>query len=223
MRTGLIIILLLISFFKVNSQIKTNKPVKTHPKETNFAVGFGGTRSVLYLNRNVKENNDAAGLHFSVIYGGSKLLRLSAEYSHFFPINIEPTWQNINAKSIECNMHIIARFTKSKAFFYPIVGLSYNEFNGFFTGKNDFLNLSDKYGKNTQVKTVWYGLNIGTGYEYYIQKVSLFLDYKMRVGFADGRQLNIMDVCFTAGARFNLKVPSIYKIFSGPRSRYMLN
>ncbi len=223
MRTRLFIVFSILYCLSVQSQIKTSKPVKTRPKETNFALGFGATRSVLYLNRNVKENNDATGLHFSVIYGGSKILRLSTEYSYYFPISIEPTWQNINARTIESNLHIIARFTKSNAFFYPVVGLSYNEFNGFFTGKNDFLNLSDKYAKNTQVKTVWYGLNIGTGYEYYIKKVSLFLDYKMRVGFADAKQLNIMDVCFSAGARFNLKVPSIYKLFSGPRSRYMLN
>ncbi|MCA6443432.1 MAG: hypothetical protein IM600_08395 [Bacteroidetes bacterium] len=223
MRIRLIIIIFILTCFTVHSQIKTSKPVKTRPKETNFALGFGGTRSVLYLNRNVKENNDATGLHFTIVYGGSRLLRLSTEYSHYFPINIEPTWQNINARTIESNLHIIARFTRTKAFFYPVVGLSYNEFNGFFTGKNDFLNLSDKYAKNTQVKTVWYGLNIGTGYEYYIKKISLFLDYKMRVGFADGRQLNIMDVCFSAGARFNIKAPSIYRIFSGPRSRYMLN
>lgn len=223
MRTRLFIVFSILYCLNVQSQIKTSKPVKTRPKETNFALGFGATRSVLYLNRNVKENNDATGLHFSVIYGGSKILRLSTEYSYYFPINIEPTWQNINARTIESNLHIIARFTKTNAFFYPVVGFSYNEFNGFFTGKNDFLNLSDKYAKNTQVKTVWYGLNIGTGYEYYIKKVSLFLDYKMRVGFADAKQLNIMDVCFSAGARFNLKIPSIYKLFSGPRSRYMLN
>lgn len=223
MRTNLLIVaLMLLSMINVG-QIKTVKPTKTRPKETNFAIGIGATRSVLYLNRNVKENNDAKGLHLSIIYGGSRLLRFSAEYSYYFPINIEPTWQNINARTIESNLHIIARFTKTKAFFYPVVGFSYNEFNGFFTGKNDFLNLSDKYEKNTQVKTIWYGLNIGTGYEYYIKNISLFLDYKMRVGFADGRQLNIMDVCFSAGARFNLKVPSIYKLFSGPRSRYMLN
>gem|GEM_PF-6814592 len=32
-----------------------------------------------------------------------------------------------------------------------------------------------------------------------------------------------MDVCFTAGIRYNFKVPSVYKLFKGTKSRYMLN
>lgn len=219
----LFIICFVLLSFSLKSQLKTAKPIKTHAKYSNFALGIGATRSVLYLNRNVKENNDATGLHFSLIYGGNKNLRLSTEYSYFFPINIEPTWFNIRAKCIESNLHIIARFTKTKAYFYPIVGISYNEFSGFFTGRNDFLNLTDKYGKNTHVKTIWYGLNVGTGYEYYIYNFSLFLDYKMRIGLAEKKQLNIMDVCFTAGLRYNFKVPTLYKLFNGTKSRYMLN
>jgi hypothetical protein len=219
----ILIFCFILSGLFVNAQLKTSKPVKTHSKLSNFAIGIGATKSVIYLNRNVKENNDATGLHFSLIYGENKNLRISTEYSYFFPINIEPTWLNIKAKCIESNLQIIARFTKTKAYFYPIVGLSYNEFNGYFTGRNDFLNLSDKYKINSQVKTVWYGINIGTGYEYYIKSFSLFLDYKMRIGLAEKKQLNIMDVCFTAGIRYNFKVPSLYKLFKGTKSRYMLN
>jgi hypothetical protein len=188
-------------------------------------LGIGGalTRSVIYLNRNVKENNDARGYSFSIVYGGSKLLRTSIEYTHYRKLSIEPTWYDIKASTIEANVHILARFKKSKSFFYPLFGVSYNMFSGYFTGRNDFLNLSERYQVNKNINTNWVGLNVGSGYEFNIKPLSFFLDYKMRVGLSERKHLNIMDVCFTFGMRYNLKVPSIYKIFSGTRSRYLLD
>ncbi|MCE3227187.1 MAG: hypothetical protein K0S32_1738 [Bacteroidetes bacterium] len=206
------------------SQTRVIKPVKkAYPKTTNFGISAGLTRSVLYLNRNVKENNDATGYTFAAVYGGKKIARLSLEYTHYKTINIAPTWYDIKANTIEANIHVIARFKKTHAYFYPIAGLSYNMFSGYFTGRNDFLNLSEKHPRNAVISTNWVGLNVGTGYEYFIKPVSFFLDYKMRIGFSEGKNLNIMDVCFTFGVRYNLKVPSIYKIFSGTRSRYVLD
>ncbi len=206
------------------SQVKVIKPVKTHAKITNLAFGFGAAKSVLFLNRNVKENNDASGLQASLIYGGSNIFRFSLEYTHYRMIDIAPTWYDIKANTIEANMHLIARFKNTDAFFYPLFGISYNSFNGYFTGKNDFLNISEKHKPNQTVVTKWLGVNIGTGYELYFKKMSLFLDYKMRVGYADGKkQLNIMDVCFSIGLRYNIKVPSIYRLFRGTRNRYLIN
>jgi hypothetical protein len=206
------------------AQTRVVKPVKKqYPKTTNFGIGAGLTRSVVYLNRNVKEDNDARGYSFSLIYGGSNLLRASLEYTHYQTINIEPTWFNIKAKAIELNIHVIARFKKTNAFFYPLAGISYNMFSGYFTGREDYLNLSQKYPANRTVSTNWTGVNLGTGYEHFIKPISIFVDYKMRIGIADGRDLNIMDVCFSAGLRYNLKVPSIYKLVSGTRSRYLLD
>ncbi len=210
---------------KAQKRVHTIKPIKSYPTKTNFAIGAGFSRSVLFLSRNVKENNDANGYNFSVLYGGSRIVRVSLEYTYYRPINIEPTWFNINASSIESNAHIIARFKNTKAFFYPLFGLSYNHFSGFFTGRNDFLNLREKYQINSVVSTNWLGLNVGTGYEQFFKQISLFLDYKMRVGFNDGinRQINIMDVCISAGLRYNIKVPSIYKLIKGNKTRYFLD
>ncbi|MBA3663545.1 MAG: hypothetical protein H0W61_04965 [Bacteroidetes bacterium] len=216
-------VFLLLSTLSV-SQTRVIKPVKKkYPKTTNFGIGVGVTRSVIYLNRNVKENNDARGYSFSLIYGGSNIVRASIEYTHYRAVSIEPTWYDIKASTIEANIHVIARFKKTNAFFYPLAGISYNMFSGFFTGRDDFLNLSEKYPVNQVVTTNWAGLNIGTGYEHYIKPFSVFIDYKMRIGITTEKQLNIMDVCFTFGIRYNFKVPSIYKIFSGTRSRYFLD
>lgn len=204
----------------------TTTKSKSYAKYRNLGIGVGVTRSVIYLARNVKEDNDATGLQFSMVYGISRLLRLSLEYTHFFPIDIAPTWYDINAKTIEMNMHIIARFNKSNAYFYPLFGLSYNTFSGNYTGINDYLNLSSLYEKNTTVVTRWLGLNVGTGYELFFKPGSFFLDYKMRVGFTEGsNQINIQDVCITAGLRFNVKVRSLRSIFiyRDTRSRYQLD
>jgi len=215
---------LLLSAAFLNAQLRVIKPVVTHPKRTTLAFGAGVTRSVVYLSRNFKQNNDATGLHLSAVYGGSKLLRGSAEFSSYGQINIEPTWLNIKAQTIEANMHFLARFKSKKAVFYPIMGISYNVFSGYFTGVNDYLHLSRIYPKNRRVTTRWLGFNAGVGFEFYIRPASVFMDYKMRLGITEGtNQLNIMDVCYTAGIRFNLRVPSFYSIFKGTRSRYLFD
>ena len=197
------------------SQFRKVKPIKTHLKMTNFAFSAGYTKSVLFLSRNVKENNDAKGLTFGLIYGGAKIFRTSLEYTYFRPIKIDPTWTDIKAYTLESNVHVITKVKDGKAIFYPLFGLSLNHFSGFFTGKNDFLNLAEKYKTNTVVTTNWLGINVGTGYEQYFGPASFFIDYKMRVGFKDdNHRVNIMDICIGFGLRYTIKVPTLYKILS---------
>jgi hypothetical protein len=217
-------ILLFNVFFGLGfSQVRVVKPIVTSTYTTNLSFGFGVAKSVLFLNRNVKENNDANGLQASLIYSRSNIFRFSIEYTRYQPINIAPTWYNIKAYTIETNMNIIARFKKSSAFLYPLFGISYNSFSGYFTGKNDFLNIANKYKANQTAVTKWVGVNVGLGYEIYYKQLSWFLDYKMRVGLADGKQLNIMDVCFSTGLRYTIKWSKLYPIFKGTRKRYFLN
>jgi hypothetical protein len=225
MRVAIITSALLISL-SMSSQVRVLKPVKkSKPKYTNLALGVGAASSVLFLERNVKTNNDAHGLLITAAYGGARMMRVTAEYIYYFPIDIDPTWFNIHAYTIESNAHIIAKTKSNKDFFYPLIGLSFNHFQGYFTGKNDFLGLSQRYAVNSTVVTNWIGLNVGTGYERFFGPVSVFLDYKMRVGANNGKEtrINIMDICIAAGVRFNMRVPSIYKIMSGSRQRYFLD
>ncbi len=233
-RSSLYLFVFLLMTTHFLAQRKVTKPqviqtpiiTKAYPKFTNLGFGAGLTRSVLYLGRNVKQNNDASGLNLAVVYGGARLLRTSVEYTYFWPIDIAPTWYNIRAHTIEANMHVLARFKNKKAYFYPLFGLSYNVFEGNFTGENDFLNLRSLYKPGERVSTKWFGFNVGTGFEYYFRPGSFFLDYKMRIGKTEGiKQINIQDVCFTFGLRFNLRVPSIYTFlpYRGVRSRYLLN
>jgi hypothetical protein len=141
-----------------------------------------------------------------MVYGGNRLVRFGFDYHQYNAINIEPTWYNIHARTYEANIQLLARFRDDKALIYPIVGLSYNDFHGYFTGQEDFQNLRDKYRVNSEVHSFWIGVNFGLGYEHKIGPVKLYAAYKMRVGAQDvSSKLNIMDVCYSLGVRYDIK------------------
>ncbi len=204
------------------------KPKKEYFKKTDFGLGVGITRSVVFLSRNVKENNEATGFTFNAIYGGHNLVRLAFDYTDYRIIHITPTWLNIKAKTYELNVQFLARFKEMKALMYPITGISYNSFYALFTGQDDFQGLRDYYKANTYVRNNWLGANFGLGYEQQISFLKLFINYKMRVGAADiTSRINIMDVCYGMGLRYDMKAYTprhFYRsIFRKTRSRYELD
>lgn len=211
---------------KPGTGIVTPKPKqKPKPKKdegnTNLQLGGGLMGSVIYLSRNVNEDNDARGLTFVANYGGDKLIRYSAQYTKYFPINMAPTWYNVNAQSVEANIEMMVLFPNKKTLLYPFVGFSYNTFKGYFTGANDYLNLRQKYGANLVVHNRWLGFNIGTGAEHAFGPLVIFVDYKMRVGKMEERaSFTIMDVCYTGGIRVKLRVPTLKKIYRGINDKY---
>jgi hypothetical protein len=205
------------------AQPKFVKPVKTHSRNTRISFGAGVTNSVLFLSRNIKEDNEALGLNLNLTYGISRLMRAELEYTRYREIAIAPTWYDIRAYTVEANLHFISKFPESKAYFYPMFGVSYNVFSGFFTGVNDFLNLAAFYESNSRAVTRWVGVNTGLGIERFFGRVSVFGECKMRTGISEEySELTIMDVCYSAGVRLNLRARSVYGLFRGTRSRYLL-
>ena len=201
---------------------------KNDAKYTTLGIGVGLSRSVIFLSRNVKEFNDATGLNVGIVYGGKNLTRFAFDYSQFNSLDIEPTWYNIKARTYEANIQFLARFKYNHALIYPLVGLSVNEFRGFFTGIDDFQNLKDKYRINSEVRSYWVGANFGMGFEHSIGPLKITIAYKMRVGAQDvNARLNIMDVCYNAGLRYDMKAlrpKYLYKrIFRNTRNRYLLD
>lgn len=179
---------------------------KIELKRTTLGFGLGLTRSVVFLSRNIKEFNDATGFNVGLVYGGNKIARVGLEYHQYNTLNIDPTWYDVHAKTYEANVQFLARFRDEKALIYPMIGASVNEFKAYFTGLQDFQNLRDKYGINTQVHSYWIGVNFGLGYEHKIGPLKAFLLYKMRVGAQDvASKLNIMDVCYSLGLRYDIK------------------
>jgi hypothetical protein len=205
-------------------QVRVIKPVKkSKPKSTRLAFFGGLSNSVLLLERNIREDNGANGFHIGTSYGITRVFRAGFEYTRYREIDIAPTWYEINAETFEVNVHALAKVNDINLFFYPLMGVSYNVFQGYFTGQEDYLNLARMYERNANVETQWFGANLGVGLEYFIKQFSLYGEFKMRIGETESGQVSIMDVCFSTGVRYNLRVPSLYKIFSGTRSRYLLD
>lgn len=203
---------------KTTAKAKTTTP-KRNPKETTYtklSMKAGGSVSVIYLARNIKDNNNEPGYCGGLVYEVNNFVRLSGLYTYFKPINIEPTWYNVKASTMEANMEVLAKFPNKKTLLYPFFGFSYNTYNGFFTGQNDYLNLSEKYQTNTTVKNHWWGANLGTGIEHNFGILGLFLDYRMRVGRHE-HMINIMDVCYTGGLKIHFPYGRLAKTLS-PRT-----
>lgn len=217
---------------KPKSKPKTSKTKPEKPKlfseegKTNFQFGAGIMSSVVYLSRNVNEGNDARGWTVMANYGGgNRMLRVSAQYTQYFPINIAPTWYDVKANTFESNFEWLVLFKNKKSILYPQVGLSYNNYQGYFTGVNDYLNLASKYQRYSTVKNSWVGLNLGTGIEHSFGPLVLFMDYKMRIGRMEERaSFTIMDVCYSGGIRLKLWVPNIRlnfrKLYRGINDKY---
>ncbi|MBP9069992.1 MAG: hypothetical protein KBG47_10830 [Bacteroidia bacterium] len=210
------------------SKKRTLDKKKLELKHTTLGIGVGITRSVIFLSRNVREFNDATGFNVGLVYGGNKLVRLAIELHQYSPVNIEPTWYNINAKTYEANIQLLARFKNGNSIIYPITGISVNHFKGYFTGKEDFQNLADKYPVNSEVSSFWIGGNFGLGYEHQIGPLKAVLQYKMRVGVQDVvGKVNIMDVCYSLGLRYDFKAltpKAVYRVITrNYKARYDVN
>src|SRR3954466_11248951 len=136
----LYIAVLLLAAFSMSAQVRVIKPVKkSKPKSTHLSFFGGFSSSELLLERNVQEDNAAHGYHFGMSYGITRVFRAGFEYTKYREINIAPTWYDINAETFEFNVHALARMGTTHAYFYPLLGVSYNVFQGYFTGEKDYL------------------------------------------------------------------------------------
>ena len=124
------LLVLLILGNALFSQIKVIKIPKVHEDNSRFGFGLGYARSVLYLTRNVNNNNDAKGLNAILTYEKGNYFRTTFEYTYYGSIDIKPTWIGVKARTFELNMNIISKSKSENFYFYPIAGLSYNIFKG---------------------------------------------------------------------------------------------
>jgi hypothetical protein len=204
--------LFVISQDKISSKVTPKKNIK-ETKYTKWSAKAGGSISVIYLARNIKEKNNEPGFCGGLIYEVNNFVRVSSLYTYFRPINIEPTWYDVKASTLEANLEVMAKFPNKKTLLYPFVGFSYNSYSGYFTGLNDYLNLRESYPINTVIKNHWLGFNFGSGIEHNFGILGLFLDYRMRVGKHENA-INIMDVCYTGGLKIRFPYGRLAKALS---------
>lgn len=216
-------LLALLAPLFLNAQLRVIKPVKVKSNETNIGFGLGIARSTLYLARNINSSNDALGFNSNITWDKGNYFRGNIEYSFYQSINIKPTWYNVSAHTIELNANIIAKSRDKGFYFYPISGISFNVFKGYFTGVNDYLNLNSIYQRYSTVTTLWWGLNAGVGVDFNFKRGCVYSSYRMRLGKVEGfNQFNIMDVFVNLGLRYYVSASKLGKIFRGTRSRYTL-
>lgn len=204
------------------TKTKTITPAKKVIKETEYtklSIKAGVNISVVYLARNTKTNNNVPGICGGLVYEMNNFVRFSGLYSHFKPLDIEPTWYDVNANTYEINAEVLAKFPNKKTLLYPFAGISYNTYKGFFTGQSDFLNLKRLYPANSIVKNNWLGLTLGTGLEHNFGILGVFIDYRMRVGRQD-KIFNIMDVCYTGGLKVRFPYGKLAKRFNHLNDKY---
>lgn len=223
----LFIIFNLLNSTSVYSQIRTTAKTTTitatkknkEQQFTRWSAKAGANISVIYLARNVKDNNNEPGFCGGLTYEVNDFVRFAGLYTYFKPINIEPTWYDVKAKNFEVNLEVLAKFPNKKTLLYPFVGFSYNTYKGFFTGQADYLNLRQYYPINTTIKNNWLGLNLGTGLEHNFGILGVFIDYRMRVGKQDN-VINIMDVCYTGGLKVRFPYGKLAKSMSHLDDRF---
>lgn len=206
---------------KVIAKSSTVTPQKKDKEKqyTKWSIKAGANLSVIYLARNIKDNNNEPGYSAGLTYEVNNFVRISGLYSYFQPIDIEPTWYNVRANNLEANLEIIAKFPNKKTLLYPFAGFSYNSYKGFFTGRSDYLNLKEKYGDNVTIKNHWLGFNMGTGIEHNFGILGLYLDYRMRIGRQE-KAFNIMDVSYTAGLKVRFPYGKLAKSLSHMNDRF---
>lgn len=207
-----------VTAIKTSTIVIPKKPEKER-QFTKFAVKAGVNISVVYLARNIQDNNNVPGACGGLIYEINDFVRVSALYSYFKPLNIEPTWYDVKAKTYEANLEIMARFPNKKTLLYPFAGVSYNTYKGYFTGQRDYLNLKEYYPVNSVITNNWFGLNLGTGMEHNFGILGVFIDYRMRVGRYE-KNLNIMDVCYTGGLKCRFPYGRLAKRFGHLNDKY---
>ncbi len=221
---GFVLLMMLTSTYFSQKKVKTTPhKIVLIKKEWNLGIGVGLNSSVVYLPRNSSGNNGAAGKSIICTYDKGNFLRFTFEYNKYMSPDFAPTWYNVSASSFESNVQYITRFMDGHGYLYPLAGVSYNLFKGYFTGKNDYLNLRAVHQESTTVTSNWFGINVGVGYDYNLKHSAFYFMYKMRVGYTEGyNQCNIQDICISVGYRLHLSEASFKKVFLGPRSRYAL-
>jgi len=227
-QTLVIIVSLLFFINKVGAQptteVKTRPIAPPHKKHkevrfTKWSIKAGANIGVLYLSRNTKDRNNEPGYSGGITRDVNDFVRVSGLYTYFKPFDILPTWEHVKGNTYEINLEIIARFPNKKTLLYPFVGLSYNTFSGFFTGKNDYLNLRNYYTINSTINNNWLGINLGSGLEHSFGILGLYIDYRMRIG-KEEKAFNIMDVCYTTGIKVRFPYGKLAKKYSGINDRY---
>jgi hypothetical protein len=188
----LIIVLLLLATFNIHSQTSYQ-----------FSIGANRLNSAFIL-RNGMDNtiSKGYGINFTISKPNNSH-RISAHYSSYKTLDMDPVWRNVSAHKMELNFEVVTHFDNIQLLLYPFAGISYNYISGTYTGKNDPDALTRFYSKNSTVTNRWPGLTAGVGLERSIKHIVLFTNYRMHIVKAEDA-VRIMDIGLDAGLKYRM-------------------
>src|SRR5690349_264295 len=115
-----LVILLAILTGQAYAQLHVVKPVPPPKKPYNVSrlgIGVGRARSVLFLMRNIKQDNEAHGWDVSLAYNLSRVMKITSNYTWYRPIDIAPTWYGVEGRTFEVNVNWLFTFPDGRTRF----------------------------------------------------------------------------------------------------------
>jgi hypothetical protein len=210
-----------------NSENKQTKPTQsktnTHPKKDTAAntnrtniiqIGVGSFLTSSNFFRNDQQSTLCPALSTRLYYQPNGFIRFVVDYSIVEKINIIPTWMNVKNSFLDINAHFLMHFNNTnRGLIYFILGATSQSWKGYYTGIDDINYAKDeKIQPNTNYKAIYYGANIGVGFEFKIlPRFDAYGEVRFRIMDTDVA-FGLSDVCFGVGLKytildFNPKVP----------------
>jgi hypothetical protein len=201
-----------------------NQVSKTHPKKdttgnynkTNILqVGVCGLITSLNFFKNAQANPYYPALSCRLYYQPNNNIRFVADYSRVEKANLIPTWLNVRNTYFDIDAHFLMHFTGNVGIVYFILGASSQVWKSFYTGVDDYNSAADaKIQPNTNYKTIYFGANIGIGFEFKVlPRFDAYGEVRYRVSDTDVG-FGLSDVCYGVGVKYTLidfRPKAVYK------------
>jgi len=191
-----------------------NQVNKTQPKrdttgnynKTNILqVGVCGLITSLNFFKNAQANPYYPAISARVYYQPNNNIRFVADYSRVETANLVPTWLNVKNTYFDVDAHFLMHFTGNVGIVYFILGASSQFWKSYYTGVDDYNSTADaKIQPNTNFKTIYFGANIGVGFEFKVlPRFDIYGEVRYRVSDTDVG-FGLSDVCYGAGIKYTL-------------------
>lgn len=194
-----------------------SKPVSAYQKvDTSYSnntdkvnvieIGAGGLLTSLNFFKNAQKFTYYPAVSVRAYYQPKGYIRFMVDYSSLVqPANIIPTWLNVKSTYVDMDAHLLMHFYNSgnsnKSIVYFIMGVSAQSWKGYYTGIDDYNSSVLKIEANTNYKTVYFGGNVGFGFEYkFATRLGLYGEIRFRITDTDVG-FGLSDVCYGVGLK----------------------
>ena len=183
--------------------ISKKDSVSNSNKTRVIQVGAGGLLTSLNFFKNAQQFTYYPAYSARIYYQPSQYIRFVIDYSKVKQANIIPTWLNVQNTFIDIDAHILMHFNDKISSAYFILGASSQYWKSFYTGVDDYNNIGTRK-PNTNYKTIYYGANIGIGFEFSIlPRLDIYGEIRYRITNTDVG-FGLSDVCYGIGLKYTL-------------------